>query len=59
MIGLTDLRMKVFDADEMYTDNWIAVFEIVSGNEGGWFVIDTDAQTNEGVLRIVKVCVST
>lgn len=54
MIGLTDLRMKVFDADEMYTDNWIAVFEIVSGNEGGWFVIDTDAQTNEGILRIVK-----
>ncbi|KAM5157083.1 desmoglein-4-like [Mantella aurantiaca] len=54
MVGLSDLRMKVFDADEMYTDNWIAMFEIVSGNEGGWFAIDTDAQTNEGVLRIVK-----
>ncbi|XP_018410808.1 PREDICTED: desmoglein-1-like, partial [Nanorana parkeri] len=54
MVGLTDLRMKVFDADEMYTDNWNAMFEIVSGNEGGWFVIDTDYQTNEGVLRVVK-----
>lgn len=53
-IGLTDLRMKVFDADQEYTDNWYAVFEIVSGNEGGWFVIDTDSQTNEGRLRVVK-----
>lgn len=54
MVGLTDLRMKVFDLDEMYSDNWIAVFDIVSGNDGGWFVIETDAQTNEGVLRVVK-----
>ncbi|XP_075069562.1 desmoglein-4-like [Mixophyes fleayi] len=54
MVGLTNLRMKVFDADEMYTDNWAAMFEIVSGNEGGWFAIDTDSQTNEGFLRIVK-----
>lgn len=49
----------MFDGDEMYSDNWIAVFNIMSGNDGGWFVIDTDAQTNEGVLRIVKVCTST
>ncbi|XP_056378981.1 desmoglein-4 [Hyla sarda] len=54
MVGLSDLRMKVFDADEMFSDNWIAVFEIISGNDGGWFVIETDAQTNEGVLRVVK-----
>ncbi|KAM3929179.1 desmoglein-1-like [Leptodactylus fuscus] len=53
-VGLTDLRMRVFDMDEMYSDNWIAVFDIVSGNEGGWFAIDTDPQTNEGFLRIVK-----
>ncbi|XP_063307514.1 desmoglein-4-like isoform X2 [Pelobates fuscus] len=54
MIGTTNLRIKVFDADEMYSDNWIAVYNIVSGNEGGWFAIDTDSQTNEGILRIVK-----
>ncbi|XP_040289292.1 desmoglein-1-beta-like isoform X2 [Bufo bufo] len=54
MVGLTDLRMKVFDLDEMYTDNWIAVFEIVSGNEGGWFAIETDAETNVGILKVVK-----
>ncbi|XP_075684230.1 desmoglein-4-like [Rhinoderma darwinii] len=54
MVGLADLRMQVFDLDEVYSDNWLAMFEIVSGNEGGWFAIETDAQTNEGVLRIVK-----
>ncbi|KAM8967752.1 desmoglein-4-like [Pelodytes ibericus] len=54
MMGVTELRMKAFDADEMYTDNWLAEFNIVSGNEGGWFAIETDAQTNEGILRVVK-----
>ncbi|KAG9478974.1 hypothetical protein GDO78_012575 [Eleutherodactylus coqui] len=54
MVGFSDLRMKVFDLDEMYSDNWIASFEIVSGNEGGWFAIETDAQTNEGCLKVVK-----
>ncbi|CAJ0957915.1 unnamed protein product [Ranitomeya imitator] len=54
MVGFSDLRMKVFDLDEMFSDNWIAMFEIISGNEGGWFAIETDAQTNEGVLKVVK-----
>ncbi|XP_044149293.1 desmoglein-1-like [Bufo gargarizans] len=54
MVGYTDLRMKVFDLDEMYSDNWIAVFEIVSGNEGEWFAIETDAETNVGTLKVVK-----
>ncbi|XP_072008124.1 desmoglein-4-like [Engystomops pustulosus] len=53
-VGLTSLRMKAFDLDEMYSDNWIVFFDIISGNEGGWFAIETDAQTNEGALRIVK-----
>ncbi|XP_053322204.1 desmoglein-4-like [Spea bombifrons] len=54
MVGLTNLRIRAFDLDEMYTDNWIAEFNIVSGNEGGWFVMETDTQTNEGILRVVK-----
>ncbi|XP_073535302.1 desmoglein-4-like [Phyllobates terribilis] len=53
-LGFSDLRMTVLDLDEMFSDNWIAVFEIISGNEGGWFTIETDAQTNEGVLKVVK-----
>ncbi|XP_040289294.1 desmoglein-2 isoform X2 [Bufo bufo] len=48
------LRMKVFDNDEEFTDNWFANFTIVSGNEGNHFEILTDPQTNEGVLMLVK-----
>ncbi|XP_066479957.1 desmoglein-2 [Tiliqua scincoides] len=48
------LRLKAFDRDEQYTDNWLAQFVIESGNEGGYFQIVTDSQTNEGVLTLVK-----
>ncbi|XP_074841916.1 desmoglein-2 [Carettochelys insculpta] len=48
------IRLKVFDRDEEFSDNWLANFTIVSGNEGGYFHIETDAQTNEGVLTVVK-----
>ncbi|NXG53082.1 DSG2 protein, partial [Psilopogon haemacephalus] len=48
------LRIKVFDKDEEFSDNWLANFSFVSGNEGGFFRIVTDAQTNEGILTAVK-----
>ncbi|XP_053570973.1 desmoglein-2 [Bombina bombina] len=48
------LRMKAFDDDEEFTDNWWANFTIVSGNEDGYFEVVTDTATNEGVLMIVK-----
>ncbi|NWW51073.1 DSG2 protein, partial [Pedionomus torquatus] len=48
------LRIKVFDNDEKYSDNWLANFSFVSGNEGGFFRIITDNQTNEGILTVVK-----
>ncbi|XP_075069563.1 desmoglein-2 [Mixophyes fleayi] len=48
------LRMKVFDDDEEFTDNWLANFTIVSGNEDHYFEIITDTHTNEGVLMLVK-----
>ncbi|XP_068014847.1 desmoglein-2-like [Melanerpes formicivorus] len=48
------LRIKVFDKDEEFSDNWLANFSFVSGNEGGFFHIATDAQTNEGILTVVK-----
>ncbi|XP_010140525.1 PREDICTED: desmoglein-2, partial [Buceros rhinoceros silvestris] len=48
------LRIKVFDKDEEFSDNWLANFSFVSGNEGGYFRIVTDAQTNEGILTVVK-----
>nr|XP_033789665.1 desmoglein-2 [Geotrypetes seraphini] len=48
------LRLKVSDEDEQYTDNWFANFTILSGNENGYFKIETDSATNEGVLVLVK-----
>ncbi|XP_031468681.1 desmoglein-2 [Phasianus colchicus] len=48
------MRIKVFDKDEEFSDNWLANFSFVSGNEGGYFRIVTDATTNEGILTLVK-----
>ncbi|XP_049676373.1 desmoglein-2-like [Accipiter gentilis] len=48
------LRIKVFDKDEEFSDNWLANFSFVSGNEGGFFRLVTDTQTNEGILTLVK-----
>lgn len=50
------MRLKALDVDLVNTDNWLAVFTIVSGNEEGLFTIETDPKTNEGILRLVKVC---
>lgn len=55
MANMEIMRLKVFDKDEEFTDNWLAEFTIVSGNEGGYFHIETDSQTNEGILTLVKV----
>ncbi|XP_068604476.1 desmoglein-2-like protein [Brachionichthys hirsutus] len=48
------MRIKALDMDLINTDNWLAVFDIVSGNEAGYFSISTDAKTNEGVIMIRK-----
>ncbi|NWX15126.1 DSG2 protein, partial [Aegotheles bennettii] len=48
------MRIKVFDKDEEFSDNWLANFSFVSGNEGGFFHIVTDTKTNEGILTLVK-----
>ncbi|NWY57388.1 DSG2 protein, partial [Chionis minor] len=48
------LRIKVFDKDEEFSENWLANFSFVSGNEGGFFHIVTDTKTNEGILTLVK-----
>lgn len=52
--GVEVMRMKALDADEEFSDNWLAEFEIESGNEGGYFRIETDAKTNEGILILQK-----
>lgn len=49
------LRIKAVDLDLIYTDNWLAVFKFVSGNEAGFFNITTDPKTNEGIIMIHQV----
>ncbi|XP_068196504.1 desmoglein-2-like protein [Antennarius striatus] len=48
------MRIKALDMDMIHTDNWLAVFNIVSGNEAGYFSITTDPKTNEGIIMIRK-----
>ncbi|KAG8516767.1 Desmoglein-2, partial [Galemys pyrenaicus] len=53
-VNVEVMRIKVFDADEIGSDNWLANFTFVSGNEGGYFHIETDAETNEGIVTLIK-----
>ncbi|XP_026062831.1 desmoglein-2-like protein isoform X3 [Carassius auratus] len=48
------MRFQAIDADLIYTENWLAIFTIVSGNEAGYFSIITDNKTNEGILILHK-----
>lgn len=54
-VGVEVMRIKATDMDLIHTDNWLAVYKIVSGNEGGYFNITTDAKTNEGIIMVQKV----
>ncbi|XP_038622616.1 desmoglein-2 [Tachyglossus aculeatus] len=53
-VNVTVMRIKVTDRDEMYSSNWWANFTFASGNEGGYFRIETDLNTNEGIITLVK-----
>ncbi|NXL90356.1 DSG1A protein, partial [Alectura lathami] len=48
------LRIQALDADEEFTDNWLAEFFFISGNEDNYFEIVTDPATNQGILRVIK-----
>uniref|UniRef100_A0AAZ3RK43 Cadherin domain-containing protein n=1 Tax=Oncorhynchus tshawytscha TaxID=74940 RepID=A0AAZ3RK43_ONCTS len=48
------MRIKTVDRDLEHTDNWRAVFHITQGNEDGLFSIETDQDTNEGILKLIK-----
>lgn len=48
------LRIPVEDKDLKGTPNWKAVFKIAKGNEKGYFRVDTDPKTNEGLLYVIK-----
>ncbi|XP_068175324.1 desmoglein-2.1-like [Antennarius striatus] len=48
------MRIKSQDKDLIHTDNWLSVFHIVKGNEDNLFSIETDPETNEGILKLIK-----
>lgn len=49
------LRIPVEDKDLTNSPNWKSVFAITKGNEAGHFRIETDPDTNEGLLYLTKV----
>ncbi|XP_015242390.1 PREDICTED: desmoglein-2-like isoform X1 [Cyprinodon variegatus] len=53
-VGVEVLRIQAVDLDLINTTNWFAMYEIVSGNEAGYFQITTDKKTNEGVITVTK-----
>ncbi|XP_066528667.1 cadherin-like protein 26 [Hoplias malabaricus] len=48
------LRLPVEDKDTPNTPGSRPVFRIVKGNEDGYYKIETDPITNEGVLTVIK-----
>uniref|UniRef100_A0A3B4F8X0 Si:ch73-74h11.1 n=1 Tax=Pundamilia nyererei TaxID=303518 RepID=A0A3B4F8X0_9CICH len=49
------MKIKALDKDQQYTDNWLTRFTISKGNEDNLFSIETDKETNEGILKLIKV----
>ncbi|XP_078526137.1 cadherin-1-like isoform X2 [Lissotriton helveticus] len=53
-VGFLCHRLTVTDSDTINTKAWAAVYKIIKGNEGGNFAVETDPETNEGILKTVK-----
>ncbi|XP_072113932.1 desmoglein-4-like [Mobula birostris] len=54
MLASEIIRMEVQDMDLEFTDNWLAHFDIIEGNEQEHFKIEVDNRTNVGILNLQK-----
>ncbi|XP_069506809.1 cadherin-like protein 26 isoform X1 [Ambystoma mexicanum] len=52
--NVTIVRFAVTDQDTPHTSAWRAVYTIDKGNERGNYKIQTDPQTNDGLLTVIK-----
>ncbi|KAG8003245.1 Desmoglein-2 [Nibea albiflora] len=52
--GVEVMRFQAHDLDLEGTDNWKAIFDIVKGNEAGYFSFKVDEKTNVGILMLDK-----
>ncbi|KAJ6652500.1 hypothetical protein lerEdw1_011470 [Lerista edwardsae] len=53
-VGLEVARLAVTDKDAPHSPAWRAKYAIVQGNDGGFFAISTDPESNDGILRTAK-----
>ncbi|XP_053127125.1 B-cadherin-like [Hemicordylus capensis] len=53
-VGWEVARLAVTDKDEVNSPAWRAVYTIIQGNEGGFFTVTTDPESNDGILRTAK-----
>uniref|UniRef100_H3A8T4 Cadherin-1 n=1 Tax=Latimeria chalumnae TaxID=7897 RepID=H3A8T4_LATCH len=47
-------RLRIADEDEPHTKAWKAKYKIAEGDEGNYFNISTDSNSNDGLLVTVK-----
>uniref|UniRef100_A0A8B9GYI5 Cadherin-1 n=1 Tax=Astyanax mexicanus TaxID=7994 RepID=A0A8B9GYI5_ASTMX len=53
-VGAVVVKLPVTDGDEPQSPAWMAKFRIISGNNGGFFAINTGPNKQEGIITTVK-----